>query len=344
MSRKAFENEAEFVRWLHRTHPVRSGRLRLGIGDDAALIAVTQNHELVLTADLSIEGIHFLPQVHPPRVVGHRALARSLSDIAAMGGTPRFALISLAITMQTTRHWVEEFYAGLESLASRFGVLVVGGDTAIVPEQSTVDAVVCGEVPKGQASRRSGARPGDRILVSGRLGLSALGLRLLRERSWRPRDLRLQEARPEATPHAALLAHLYPEPRCSLGSHLARQHRVSAMIDISDGLSTDLAHLCAASGVGARLWEERIPGPLPGHGIISREDGLDLALHGGEDYELLFTIPRTLAGRLNQSYRGIPLACIGETQKSKDLVLIRPDGREEELHPAGWDHFRKMQA
>jgi len=340
MPTQAFENEFEFVRWLRGIAPAQRGRVKLGIGDDAALIGVGRGHELILTTDLSIGGIHFLPSIHPPRSVGHRALARSLSDIAAMGGTPRFALISLALSRRTTRRWVEEFYGGLLDLAGRFGVALIGGDTAVVPGRTAIDAIVCGEAPVTRALRRSGARPGDHIFVSGLVGLSALGLRLLRHHRKSARNFR-----PATTPSAAItdeaaLAHLYPQPRCGLGNFLARRRLASAMIDVSDGLSTDLAHLCAASGVGAHLWEERIPGPSRSQGAISQDDARKLALHGGEDYELLFTIPRGRAARLPHHHRGIPLTCIGEIQRSKDLVLVRCDGKTQELYPAGWDYFR----
>jgi thiamine-monophosphate kinase len=337
---QAFENESEFVRWLRRVAPAQRGRLKLGIGDDAALIAAGRGHELILATDLSIEGIHFLPPIHPPRSVGHRALARSLSDIAAMGGTPRFALISLALSRRTTRRWVEEFYAGLLDLAGRFGVALIGGDTAIVPGRTVIDVIVCGEAPVAGALRRAGARPGDQILVSGRLGLSALGLRLLRRHRKSARDFRPASTRSAGIADEATLAHLYPQPRCGLGSFLARRRLASAMIDVSDGLSTDLAHLCAASGVGACLWEEQIPGPSRSQGVISQGDARNLALHGGEDYELLFTVPRRRAARLPHRHRGVPLTCIGEIQRSNDLVLVRRDGKTQELCPAGWDYFR----
>lgn len=303
--------------------------MRLGIGDDAALVEVAPGHELVLTTDLSIEDIHFSRRLHPPRSVGHRALARSLSDIAAMGGTPRFALVSLALFRKTSRSWLEQFYAGAFALAARFGVAVVGGDTAVVSRKTLIDVVVAGEVERARALRRTGARPGDQLWVSGRLGLAALGLRWLKTRG----RLRGESAR-------AVRAHLFPEPRCILGRFLGEKRLASALIDLSDGLSTDLAHLCGASGVGARVWANRIPAPEVS--AESRGKGLlDLALHGGEDYELLFTVRPGKVSEIPRRFQGVPLHHIGEVSRSEDLVLIRPNGKEEPLRSGGYDHFRK---
>lgn len=328
-----FRNETEFVRWLQLRSPRPGARLHLGIGDDAALVAGAGGNDLILTTDLSIEGVHFLRAVHPPRSVGHRALARSLSDIAAMGGTPRFALVSLAIAKRTTRAWLEEFYTGLTALAERFSVAVIGGDTAVVPARTTVDVVVVGEVRQGRALLRSGARPGDQIFVSGRLGVSALGLRLLLSRR---ADLR--RLPPSAQ---AIETHLYPTPQCALGRYLSEKRLASALIDVSDGLSTDLGHLCDSSSVGARVWE--IPIPAPQLSALHKTLGaspLDLALHGGEDYQLLFTVPPGKASSMPRKFRGLPLCRIGEITRRKEVMLLRADGRPEPLRPAGYDHFR----
>jgi thiamine-monophosphate kinase len=341
-----FRSEGEFVSWLRR-RVTRPGRgLRLGIGDDAALVRVGAGQELILTSDLSIEGVHFRRELHPPRSVGHRALARSLSDIAAMGGRPRFALISLAISARVANSWVKAFYLGMLRLARRFGVAIIGGDTAVVPDRITVDVVVVGEVPRGQALRRSGARPGDQIFVSGRLGLSELGLRLLESGS----------VRRSAWVKAALQAHLWPQPQCALGRFLAARHLATAMMDISDGLSIDLARLCQASGVGARILETRLAqtlhfrsakSPLFTHsrpqGTASAPaalDPFDLALHGGEDYQLLFTVRARKASAIPSHYRGVPLQRIGEIQKGKRLYLVSASGGEGPLPPAGYDHFQ----
>ncbi|MBI1984117.1 MAG: thiamine-phosphate kinase [Acidobacteria bacterium] len=306
------------------------GRLKLGIGDDAALVEVGRGNQVILTTDLSIEGVHFLRGLHTPRAVGHRALARALSDIAAMGGTPRFALISLAISSRTTRSWLEDLYGGFLGLAKQLRVALVGGDTAVVSGGVSVDIVAVGEVPRGRALRRSGARAGDQLFVSGTLGRSALGFSLLRA----------GRARKAASVKAALRAHLYPEPRCALGRYLSERRLASACIDVSDGLSTDLAHLGDSSGVGARIWASRIPVPetsLPRGG----NSPLQLALHGGEDYELLFAVPPDKLSRIPRAFRGVALHRIGEISRSRKLTLIRSDGKIIPLVSAGHDHFRK---
>jgi thiamine-monophosphate kinase len=336
-----FGSEAEFVDWLKRVCRARRRGVTVGIGDDAAIVRPGRNQEIILTTDLSIEGVHFLRRLHPARSVGHRALARALSDVAAMGGTPRYALVSLAISRRTTRRWVKDFYAGAQALASRTGVAIIGGDTALVPgpaPQCGVDAVVAGEVPRGTALLRSGARPGDLIFVSGRLGLSALGLRMLK--SGRPATRRRGLSEP-------LRAHLYPEPRLGLGRFLRVHGLASALMDLSDGLSTDLSRLLKASGAGAVLRSERIPLAItPGEraraGLPTmRSDLLALALNGGEDYELLFTVPQPMAGRIPKRFRGLPISCIGEIRRSPGLFLALPDGTIRPIQPGGFEHFRR---
>jgi thiamine-monophosphate kinase len=271
-----FHTEREFVRWLQALAAGKTPSLKLGIGDDAALIASGRRRELILTTDLSIEGVHFTRRLHPPRSVGHRALARSLSDIAAMGGTPRFALLSLAFPRATSRAWMEEFFEGLLRLGRRFHVQVIGGDTAMVARTAMMDVTVVGEVPSGKALLRSGARPGDQIFVSGWLGRSARGLQILKSHV-RSKGRPARTAREQREVEASVSAHLYPEPRVELGNFLRGTRLTSALMDISDGLSIDLARLCEASGVGAEVRAGQVPGPEGSKPAKS----LSLALHGG---------------------------------------------------------------
>ena len=327
---RLFESEDKFVMWLRRRSRGEVSGLRIGIGDDAGLIQPSPGREIILTADLSIEGVHFSWRLHPPEAVGHRALARSLSDVAAMGGRPKFALIALALSRRVERAWVEAFYAGIFRLARRFGVTVLGGDTALKPGGMAADVVVMGDVEKGKALLRSGAQPGDAIFVAGTLGLSAVGLRLLRSRS-RGR-------------HAgALRAHLYPEPQCRLGQFLVARRLASAAMDLSDGLSLDLTRLAKASKVGARLWSGAIPTAKPAVlGAIHAVSPLSLALDGGEDYKLLFTVPRRKLGRVPASFEGIRLHRIGEIcAPGQGIVMVEENGKSRALAAAGYDHFRR---
>ncbi len=324
----SFKSEAEFIAWIRRRTPRRVAGLTLGIGDDAALVTVPAGQELVLTTDMSIEGVHFTSTFHPPQAVGHRALARSLSDIAAMGGTPRYALISLAVSRRTQRAWLEGFFDGLFALARRFATVIIGGDTAVVKGPCAVDVIVAGEVPRGRALCRSGAQPGDRIFVSGRLGMAALGLRLLPSRT------------NGRTPveKAALRAHLFPQPQCALGRFLSEHRLARGLMDLSDGLSIDLRRLCDASGVGAKLFANRIPIPP----IADAEDALELALHGGEDYQLLFTVAEAKTSKIPRFFGRIPLHCIGEIRASRGIDLVTSDGKTLALETRGYDHFRQI--
>ncbi len=331
-----FKTEREFVRWLQTLPSPKAPGARLGIGDDAALVRAGGGRDFILTTDLSIEGVHFQRRLHPARAVGHRALARSLSDVAAMGGVPRYALLSIAFTRATTRAWIKEFFQGLLELASRYNVEVIGGDTAVVGRAGMMDVMVVGEVASGKALRRSGARPGDDILASGRLGLSALGLRTLKSRL-RTQGRTPRPAKNQSEAAASVRAHLYPEPRLELGNYLRRNRLASALMDISDGLAIDLQRLCEASGVGAELHAGQIPGPEH----LQPAKSLDLALYGGEDYELLFTVPARKASRLPAEFHGVPLHRLGRIKASPGIILIHPNGAHTPLKTGGYDHFSK---
>ena len=330
-----FRDEAQFVRWLRRRWPERAPGLELGIGDDAAVIRTRSDLDLVLTTDLSIEGVHFRLGIHPPSSVGHRALARTLSDLAAMGAQPRFALLSLAITRQTTRRWLAAFYDGIGALARRLGVALIGGDTTVTRGGPiVVDMIAAGEVKHGHALGRAGARPGDRIYVTGSLGVSALGLALLKSGVRPPRGRATRTAK-----RAALATHLYPEPRCGIGMDLARRGLASAAIDVSDGFARDLSRLCEASGCGARVWEGRLPLSQMPVRCSPDPNPVELALHGGEDYELVFTVARSQVPLVPHALAGVTLHEVGEILPSHGLRLVRRDGSEIRLVPRGYDHF-----
>lgn len=277
----------------------------LGIGDDCAVYRSRGAREdLLFTTDLLIEDVHFLRRTHRASDVGWKALARGLSDIAAMGGTPRFCLLSLAIARWADRTWVDGFYRGLLSLAAESGVTLAGGDLARAAKV-TCDVIVCGAVPRGKALLRSGARAGDSIYVSGQLGGSALGLAGARG--------------------SARRRHLHPEPRLELGRALRGRLHATAAMDLSDGLSLDLRRLCLASGLAAEI---ELPPVFPG---ASPEQ----ALHGGEDYELLFTVaPRQ---RVPDQLAGLPLTRIGVMRRGRK-GSVKYNGAP--LPPLGYDHFR----
>jgi len=301
----------------------------MGIGDDAALWSPTSGLETILTCDWFLEGTHFLRDKHPADAVGWKCLARAASDVAAMGGVPRCFLLSLALPATHTGAWLDQFLRGLLRASTRFACVLAGGDTTRGRE-ILINVTVIGEVRPGNAVLRSGARPGDVICVSGRLGEAELGLRLSRGKKGllRSRDPLLRK-------------HLYPEPRLALGRWLSEKRVASAMMDLSDGLSADLPRLCAASGVGARIEATRIPiVQMPKGGRMRVRDSLDLALHGGDDYELLFTVPRTSRKRLPCDFRGIPLTAIGEITKGRTVALLEKAGYELPLPNGGWDSFR----
>lgn len=295
----------------------------VGIGDDCAVLRLPPGQEILVTTDFSLEGVHFRTEWHQPEVVGHRCLARGLSDIAAMGGQPLAAFLSLAVPSGTKKNWVNRFLKGLLKLADEFGASLAGGDTAESPKSILADIVVVGSVPKKTAVRRSGAKPGDRIFVTAELGGSAAALNLL---------FSGQKLRPRDFPQ-----HFHPRPRIEVGRFL-REHRLaSAMIDISDGLSTDLGHICEESGAGAEIQAEAIP--LARTGRPPRPVDLNFALHGGDDYELLFTVPRGKG--VPRKIAGIGIAPIGHITRDREILLTDGRGNRRKLKPQGWQHFRK---
>jgi thiamine-monophosphate kinase len=298
-----------------------------GIGDDCAILRFSESSrkklDTLVTTDFSIEGIHFRRDWHPPESVGHRCLARGLSDIAAMGGDPVAAFLSLAVPRDVPQLWIKRFLRGLLSLAKKNGVTLAGGDTAESPTGILADIVVVGSVPQGQAVLRSRAHPGDRLYVTGELGGSAAALKEMtkKNRKLSPRDYP---------------RHFFPEPRIELGRILREEHIATSMIDTSDGLSTDLTHICEESAVGAELQANAIPRAKLGK--AGREVGLEVALHGGEDYELLFTAPASK--KVPSRLAGVPITHIGTVTRSRRIFLMNSSGAASPLKPQGWEHFR----
>jgi len=285
----------------------------------------------VISTDWFLQGVHFLGDRHPPRSVGYKALARATSDLAAMGAAPLYFLLTLALPSARTGPWLDEFSRGMAQAAREFGMRLLGGDLS---RQKTVaiSLTVMGEVPSGEAVTRAGAQPGDSIYVSGKLGAAQLGLETF---------LRGGRSRPPWT-RAALRAHLHPQPRLALGRWLARRHMATAMIDLSDGLSSDLARLCRASQTGAEIAECSLPiALLPSTGPAGKPAALKRALHGGEDYELLFTVPARLTRGIPARFDRITLTRIGKITSRRKILLVDATGHARPLLPSGWDPFAR---
>jgi thiamine-monophosphate kinase len=305
---------------IRRTTRYKPGNIA-GIGDDCAILRIPPGHDALVTTDFSLEGIHFRRDWHPPDAIGHRCLTRGLSDVAAMGGIPLAVFLSLALPETLPQKWVDEFMRGLLRLAKQHDVSLAGGDTAQSPSGVIADIIVLGSAPRGKAIRRSGARPGDKIYVTGTLGGSAAALQMLRAgEKLRPRNF---------------LRHFYPEPRIALGKYLREHSLASAMIDSSDGLSTDLAHICEESGVGAEIDAKLIPRATIGKS--SRRVDMNFALHGGEDYELIFTAPPKK--KVPAKIAGVPVTEIGHIMKGKKIILIGARRERKKLNSLGWEHF-----
>ncbi len=327
-------SETTLIRRIRERARSISGKgLSLGIGDDCALLRIRPGEEIAITTDLSIAGRHFLVGLHPPEVIGHRALARGLSDLAAMGARPVAAFLSLGLPAEMAaargrgKPWVERFYDGLLTLTAKHQVPLAGGDLAESP-LAVADIMLVGAVPRGKALLRSGARVGDNLYVTGSLGGAAAGLSGLKK--WGRK--RTSTAIPKRLAEQ-LSAHLFPEPRVAQGLWLRRRGIATAAIDVSDGLSTDLAHICEESGVAAQVDATL----LPVHPAASLEE----AVHGGEDYELLFTVPAR--AHIQRMIEGVPATHIGKIlrpRKDTPTVTLLTDAGAKPLAPAGWQHFQ----
>lgn len=345
-SRPPSRSEFDFIehvrrRALQHSSPItHHSSLALGIGDDAAVIRQEAGRDTVLTTDLLVEEIDFRLDTTSPWLLGFKALAVSLSDIAAMGASPRFALLSIGIPASVwNTDFVDQLYEGFFALASTYNVQLIGGDVSRTPERIVIDSIVIGETRRGAAIRRRGARPGDHIFVTGTLGGAAAGLRLLEN------GARLSKKRPRAESQLAieklLLRQLRPEPRVLWGEMLGEELLPTAMIDLSDGLSSDLSHLCHESRVGARIDAARLPFDPLVENLCGRRslDPLQLALHGGEDFELLFTVRPQDLRRLPRQINGVPATYLGDVTREEGRIRVAEGSRVWTLRPAGFAHF-----
>jgi thiamine-monophosphate kinase len=312
------DSERKLIELIRRTASTGKSVVH-GIGDDAAVLRMPPGHDVLVTTDFSIEKVHFRGEWHDPETVGWRCLTRGLSDIAAMGGEPRAAFLSLALAADVPQKWVDQFLKGLLKLAKNYHVPLAGGDTAQAASGIQADIVVVGSVPKNKAVLRSGAKAGDHIYITGELGGSAMALS------------QLMVGKPVGVERTA---HFRPAARVAVGQWLRRHKIPSAMIDVSDGLSTDLDHICQESRVGASIEAEAIPRAHCGRGGRQTVE-LKFALHGGDDYELLFTSARPVPHEVE----GIPVTRIGHITKSVGMKLVSAAGKQQVLKPGGWEHF-----
>jgi len=332
--RPTFPGEMALIEALAREFGTPPPPVVLGIGDDCAALAVDGGRYLLWTIDTLTEGVHFDLSYMSLAQLGWKALAVNVSDIGAMGGEPRYALLALGWPPQRDRTGALELARGLQQAAREFGVAIIGGDTVSSPGGVAITLTVTGWVPEQEMVRRSGARAGDLIHVTGVLGEAAAGLEILKNR------VKLKPAMKDPL----IQAHLTPRPQHQAGRLLARRGLATAMIDLSDGVATDLFHICRASGVGARLEAERVPAsPLvKAAAPLLNQDPLDLALKGGEDYQLLFTSPPEKQGALFRAFTqaGLPPPLpLGEVTAGDRVLLVTERG-EEDISGAGFDHFR----
>ena len=330
--------EFGLIERIRNTAVKKSPYLLIGIGDDAAAVRVSPNKRLLATTDLLIEGVHFDLAYTDFHSLGWKSAAVNLSDIAAMGGVPRSCLTALGIPRSISVEQITDFYRGFNAVLKQFKTMLAGGDTCSSRTGLLISVTALGEADPSRMVTRNGARPGDRIFVTGTLGDSAAGMEILKSRVQGPGDYKSAHS----TPHSALVKrHLRPVPRVEWGRMIALSGCASAMIDISDGLSSDLGHICEQSGVGAevrfgdmpisrslRLTAEQLKKPL-----------LHYVLSGGEDYELLFTVPSRSLKRFASLH--IPATEIGTITRGSGLTGVGTDGRKKSIRPQGYDHFSR---
>jgi len=305
-----------------------------GIGDDCAVFGPYSGRVLLFTTDMLIEDIHFLRDRITPYQLGWKAIAVNLSDIAAMGGEPLYCLISLGIPVEMDVELIQDFYKGMKDICERYRVNIVGGDTVASPDKLTINVSLIGDAKEGEVLYRSGARPGDKIYLTGNVGDSSAGLKILKNEISPPRSM---------SGHF-LKTHNEPKPLIETGRIVATSRLASSMIDLSDGLLSDLGHICEESRVGALLFGSKIPLSSELKLLASRANfnPLDLALSGGEDYLLLLTVPEANTHDLEllfEDNRPSPLYLIGEMTEEEGIRMVTEDGSVEELGPKGFNHF-----
>ena len=322
------KSEFEFIETIRRRYNLSK------IGDDCAVLPKDKRTDLVITTDLLVEEIDFRLDWTKPEFLGHKSLAVSLSDVAAMGAKPVWAMLSIGVPTKIWKtDFVEKFYNGYARLAKKFDVEIVGGDVSKTPDKIVIDSIAAGEVKRGRAILRSGAQVGDLIYVTGEIGGAAGGLKLLEK------DFRYRWEEKIWRKHL-LLKQLKPFPQISYGEFLREKNLATSMIDLSDGISSDLAHICSASKVGAKIFAEKIPFDVKLKPIAKTfEEKIDLALNGGEDYELLFTVNPKKYFRNRNDFTNRHFFYLGETTANAGIIELIHEDRTEISQPKGYRHF-----
>ncbi len=323
---------------IQQALPAPGASVLVGIGDDVAVLAGDKNRVWLATCDVQVQGTHFVRQAVIPQELGRKALAINLSDIAAKGGTPRYALVSLGLPGDLAVEFVDDLYGGLRQEARAYDVDIVGGNISQSRLGLFIDIFLLGEALRENVLLRSGARAGDKVLVTGTLGDAAAGVALVTHAA-----VTLPGSYAERAKRRLAL----PTPRVREGQLIGASHWAHAMLDVSDGLASDLGHICEKSNLGTRIIAEQLP-VAPENRRAAQElygDEWHFALYGGEDYELLFTAPPENADALVRQISGetgTPVSVIGEIlPASEGRQLVLPNGRNVPLEARGWDHFRR---
>jgi len=334
--------EFGLIKRLTKNITLDKERVIMGVGDDVAVVKTKAEEYLLLTCDILIEGTHFTKETITPCQLGKKVVAINVSDIAAKGGIPKQALISIGLPKDTKVIYLDEIYRGIKEQSKKFNIDIVGGNTALSKDKIFIDLFLVGEIKPDLLLLRSGAKPDDKILVTGNLGDSSAGLKIIENQ-----DLKLEDIKFEKKYKTKLKqAHLSPNPRLLEGRIIAKSNLASSMMDISDGLSSDLAKICEASNVGAIIWEEKIP--------VSKEtlafaksigkSPFNFALHGGEDYELLFTIPKENVEIIIKKIQRETKTKVTEIGEIKDrkfgIKIVKTNGEMTPLNTYGWNHFK----
>jgi thiamine-monophosphate kinase len=314
-----------------------------GIGDDAAIYRPTPGHVHILTTDTFVEGIHFDLTFTSFKHLGWKVIAASVSDVAAMGGIPRYATVAISLPGKISVEMVRELYEGMAHVCKRYNCMIVGGDTTTTLANTTIGVTLIGEADEHRVLYRSGARVGDYLCVTGHLGASVAGLKVLqREKDRFSAAASTEEFRPNLEPYApAIEKHLMPKPRLDISRLLVEHVTVNAMIDVSDGLASDVRHICEQSGVGATVYEHNLPVERVTQTIASEfaQSPTTYALFGGEEYELLFSLSDEEYAKIEQLTSDVTI--IGRiTEPAGQIVLVNEQGEHVPLEAGGWDHFR----